>query len=36
MEKLPALLAKVDYAKEKQDCSLIFKYLTDCCLMSVD
>ena len=32
--QLPGILEKVDYAREKQDCTLIFKYLTDCCMMS--
>lgn len=34
VEHLPGILQKVDYAKENQDCTLIFKYLTDCCMMS--
>ena len=32
--QLPGILAKADYAREKQDLTLIFKYLTDCCMMS--
>lgn len=34
VEHLPGIMQKVDYAKEKQDCTLIFKYLADCCMMS--
>ena len=32
--QLPGILAKADYAREKQDLTLIFKYITDCCMMS--